>query len=271
MKLKYAIFMKTRFVIPFLMSGLVWFSSCDSESDSNGTARMEVRMTDAPGDYEEVNVDIRSVQIHKESTDSESGWQTLDEINPGVYNLLDFANGRDTLLASANLPAGTISQIRLVLGENNSLKLKNGDIVGLKTPSGQTSGVKLQLNADLREDVTYVVLLDFDAAKSVVARGNGQYNLKPVVRTITQAVAGGIKGRVTPAEAKPGIYVISAANDTIGGFANENGDFLIKGVKAGTYSVKFYTAGAVNDTTLTNISVSQDQIKDLGTVKLPTK
>lgn len=258
-------------MIPFLMSGLVWFSSCDSESDSNGTARMEVRLTDAPGDYEEVNIDIRSVQIHKEDTDSESGWQTLDVVHPKVYNLLNFANGVDTLIASANLPAGKISQIRLVLGENNSLKLKDGRTVDLKTPSGQTSGLKLKINADLREDVTYVVLLDFDAAKSVVARGNGQYNLKPVIRTITQAIAGGIKGRVTPIEAKPGIYVISAENDTIGGFANDNGEFLIKGVKAGTYSVKFYTAGAVNDTTLTNISVSQDQIKDLGTVKLPTK
>jgi len=256
-------------LIPFLMCGLVWFSSCDSDSDSTGTAKMEVRMTDAPGDYEEVNVDIRSVQINKEGTDNESGWLTLDHINPGVYNLLDFANGRDTLLASASLPAGTISQIRLVLGDNNSLKLKDGRVVSLKTPSGQTSGVKLQINAELKEDVTYVLLLDFDAAKSIVARGNGQYNLKPVVRTITQAIAGGIKGKVTPAEYKPGIYVISAANDTIGGFANENGDFLIKGIKAGTYTVKFYTENNAHDKTLENISVSQDEIKDLGTVELP--
>ncbi|MBF8963264.1 DUF4382 domain-containing protein [Pontibacter sp. FD36] len=260
--------MRTKFLIPFLMSGLVWFSSCDSDSDSNGTARMEVRMTDAPGDYEEVNVDIRSVQIHKENTDSESGWLTLDEINPGIYNLLDFANGRDTLLASANLPAGTISQIRLVLGENNSVKLKNGTVVDLKTPSGQTSGVKLQLNADLREDVTYVVLLDFDAAKSVVARGNGQYNLKPVIRTVTQAIAGAIQGRVTPAELKPGIYVISAENDTIGGFANENGDFLIKGVRAGTYTVKFYTESGEHNKTVENVTVAQDQVKNIGTIDL---
>lgn len=261
--------MKAKFVIPFLLSGLVWFSACDSEKEGNGTARMEVRMTDAPGDYEEVNIDIRSVQIHKEDTESESGWLTLDNIHPGIYNLLDFANGRDTLLASANLPAGTISQIRLVLGNNNTLTLKDGRTVDLKTPSGQTSGVKVKINAELQEDVTYVVLLDFDAAKSIVARGNGQYNLKPVVRTITKAVAGGIKGKVTPAEYKPGIYVISTANDTIGGFANEHGDFLIKGIKAGTYTVKFYTQDNAHDKTIENVSVSQDQIKDLGVVELP--
>ena len=260
--------MKRKFILPLLLSGLVWFSSCDSNSDDNGTAKMQVRMTDAPGDYEEVNIDIQSVQVHKDGDDDESEWITLDQINPGVYNLLDFANGKDTLLASSTLPAGRISQIRLVLGNNNTLKLKTGEVKNLKTPSGQTSGVKLQINADLESDVTYVLLLDFDAAKSIVERGNGEYNLKPVVRTITQAVAGGIKGKVTPAEYKPGIYVISAANDTIGGYANDAGDFLIKGVPAGTYTVKFYTEGDAHNKTVENVSVSQDQIKDLGTVEL---
>ncbi|MBJ6117640.1 DUF4382 domain-containing protein [Pontibacter sp. BT310] len=264
--------MKRKLIIPFLLSGLIFgFSSCDSDTDSegSGTSQLQVRMTDAPGDYEEVNIEIESVQVHRENTDSEEGWVTLDEIHPGIYNLLDFANGRDTLLASAELPAGTISQIRLILGDENTVKLKSGEVIDLKTPSGQTSGVKLSVNAKLESDVTYVMLLDFDAAKSVVAKGNGGYNLKPVIRVISQAVAGGIKGMVTPAEYKPGIYVISSANDTLGGFANDEGNFLIKGVPAGTYSVKFYTEGAAHDTTITNVVVSQNAIKDLGTVKLP--
>lgn len=226
-------------------------------------------MTDAPGDYEEVNVEIESVQINKGDGESEEEWITLDEIHPGVYNLLDFANGKDTLLASAELPVGHISQIRLVLGDENTVKLKSGEVISLKTPSGQTSGVKLQIDAHLEDDVTYMVLLDFDAARSVVPKGNGGYNLKPVIRTITQAIAGGIKGAVTPAEYKPAIYVISAANDTIGGYANDNGDFLIKGVPAGTYRVEFITEYGEHNKTIENVSVSQDQIKDLGTVELP--
>lgn len=261
--------MKRKLIIPFMLGAMVWFSSCDSDTDTTGTSELQVRMTDAPGDYEEVNVEVVSVQVHTEDTDSEEGWTTLDEINPGIYNLLDFANGRDTLLASSELPAGTISQIRLILGDDNSVKLKSGEVIDLKTPSGQTSGVKLSVNAKLESDVTYVMLLDFDAAKSVVAKGNGGYNLKPVIRVISQAVAGGIKGAVTPAEYKPGIYVISAANDTLGGYANDEGNFLIKGVPAGTYSVQFFTEGAAHDTTITNVVVSQDAIKDLGTIELP--
>lgn len=260
--------MKRKLIIPFMLGAMVWFSSCDSDTDATGTSQLQVRMTDAPGDYEEVNVEVVSVQVHTEDTDSEEGWTTLDEINPGIYNLLDFANGKDTLLASATLPSGKISQIRLILGDENTVKLKNGEVIDLKTPSGQTSGVKLSVNANLEPDVTYVMLLDFDAARSVVPKGNGGYNLKPVIRVLSQAVAGGIRGNVTPAEYKPGIYVISAENDTIGGFANDNGDFLIKGVPAGNYTVKFYTEGDAHNKTLENVTVAQDAIKDLGTVVL---
>lgn len=264
--------MKNKLIFPLMFAGLTLFSACDPDADSDrtvGTAKMDVRMTDAPGDYEEVNVEVVSVQVHKEDTDGESGWMTLDEINPGVYNLLEFANGKDTLLASSTLPAGKISQIRLILGDENTVKLKDGSIIDLKTPSGQTSGVKLKVNAELEADVTYTMLLDFDAAKSVVAKGNGGYNLKPVIRVISQAVAGGIRGKVTPAELKPGIYVISAANDTLGGFANEAGDFLFKGVKAGTYSVQFYVEGdSTVNTKVENVMVTENAIKDLGTIEL---
>lgn len=262
--------MKNKFLIPFMLGSLTLFSACSTETEEGaGTATMEVLLTDAPGDYEEVNVEVVSVQVHKDESDDDAGWMTLDEINPGIYNLLDFANGKDTLLASSTLPAGKISQIRLILGDENTVKLKSGEVAELKTPSGQSSGVKLKVNAELEADVTYTLLLDFDAAKSVVPKGNGGYNLKPVIRVISQAVAGGIRGNVTPAEYKPGIYVISAANDTIGGFTNDAGDFLIKGVAAGTYTVKFYTEGDAHNATVENVLVTQDAIKELGTVALP--
>lgn len=258
--------MKKTNILTLMLGCLALLSACDG--DGAGTTKMEVRMTDSPGDYEEVNIDIKSVQVHKDADGDESGWTTLNEINPGVYNLLDFANGKDTLLASSTLPTGRISQIRLILGNNNSLKLKDGTVTPLVTPSGQQSGVKLKINADLESDVTYLLLLDFDAAKSVVQRGNGQFNLKPVIRTITQAVAGGVKGKVSPAEYKPAVYVISSANDTIGGFANEAGDFLIKGVPAGTYTVKFLTQDGEYNKSVENVNVTQNQIKDLGAVTL---
>ncbi|MFC5270955.1 DUF4382 domain-containing protein [Adhaeribacter terreus] len=242
---------KAKFMLPALLLGLtLGFSACDKNDDdkATGTSRMEVRLTDAPGDYDKVLIDIRGVEIHTDANadNNSNGWTTLSNINPGVYNLLDFSNGKDTLLAASNLPAGHISQIRLILGENNTLVLKDGSSHALKTPSGQTSGLKVKIDADLVPDVTYVVLLDFDAAKSIVAKGNGGYNLKPVIRTITEAIAGGIRGNVTPAMADNEIHVIETAPgangviDTIGGFTDANGNYLIKGLTGGIYNVDFY-------------------------------
>src|SRR5688572_3555173 len=245
---------------------MVGVSSCNNDDEATGQSRMEVRLTDAPGDYQKVLIDIRGVEIHTDANanDNSGGWTTLGNINPGIYNLLDFSNGKDTLLAASNLPAGRISQIRLILGPNNSLVLNDGTSKPLKTPSGQQSGLKVQINADLVPDVTYVVLLDFDAAKSIVERGNGDFNLKPVIRTITQAVAGGIRGNVTPVMAGNEVHAIETAAgsngkiDTIGGFTDGNGNYLIKGLIGGNYTVDFYDPNKKK--TVNNVLVTNDNI-----------
>ena len=202
-----------RFSIAACAFGLaVGLSACNKNDDDAGTgnSRMEVRLTDAPGDYAKVLIDIRSVEIHTDANanDNSGGWSTLGNINPGVYNLLDFSNGRDTLLAASNLPAGRISQIRLILGDDNTLVLKRWNFTYIKNAKWTDFGLKVKIDADLVPDVTYVVLLDFDASKSIVAKGNGGYNLKPVIRTITAAIAGGIRGNLTPVMAGNEIHVI---------------------------------------------------------------
>ena len=52
---------------------------------------------------------------------------TVGNAYPGLYNLMDLTNGRDTILADAEIPQGSISQIRLILGENNFIITKDGE------------------------------------------------------------------------------------------------------------------------------------------------
>src|SRR6478736_10067995 len=94
----------------------LWLVSCSS-NDQKATTKLEVRLTDSPGDYQEVNIDIQDVQVNPET--SESGWQSVN-IKKGIYNILDLTNGLDTLLGTALLPVGHLNQIRLVLGTNNT-------------------------------------------------------------------------------------------------------------------------------------------------------
>ncbi|WP_034256665.1 DUF4382 domain-containing protein [Adhaeribacter aquaticus] len=263
--------MKLKFLVPFAFAALLGFTSCDNSKDNNGSAKLNIHLTDAPGDYAAVNVDVVGVEIHNENQDNGTGWQTLNMVNRGIINLLNLSNGRNMLLASAELPAGKIGQIRLKLGNNNTLVLRNGQTVNLNTPSGQSSGLKLQVNQELKPDVTYEILLDFDAAKSIVKRGNsGQYNLKPVIRTITTAVKGGIRGKINPAAARPGILVLTAANDTIaGGFSDATtGDFLLKGISAGTYTVEFSSVAPYKLKDTRTVVVTNEDITDVGIVNL---
>ncbi|MDO7850832.1 DUF4382 domain-containing protein [Hymenobacter convexus] len=264
--------MKITRLLPFAAAALLGLAGCSKSDDSSaGMSKFEVRLTDAPGDYKAVNLDVQQVQVHVSDDDKEEGWQNLGLIRPGIYNVMDYTNGNSALLTSADFPAGKISQIRLILGNNNTLTLRDGTVVPLKTPSGQTSGLKLKIDAVLVRDVTYQLVLDFDVAKSIVAKGNGGYNLKPVIRTVTTAVAGGIRGVVTPAAARPLVLAIrtsAAPNDTLSTTADAAGGFLIRAVPAGTYRVEFQTVLPYRNATRTGVSVTNDQITDLGSVSV---
>src|SRR5258705_2673224 len=189
-----------RWVNVGLLVGFVAFIWSCSSHDSQ-LATVQVRLTDAPGDFEEVNIDIQDVQVNSDT--SSGGWVSLDVKNKGVYNLLKLTNGLDTLLGDIQLPEGEISQIRLILGNNNTVKV-SGQSLALKTPSAQQSGLKIQVHTTLKAGVNYNITLDFDAARSIVATGNGSFNLKPVIRSVV-AVAGSVadKGKGTPPALNP--------------------------------------------------------------------
>jgi len=209
---------------------LLFFSSCNK---NDGTTSFVVRLTDSPGDYEEVNIDLQSVEVH---ANNGSGWTTL-ETNVDIYDLLTLTDGVETVIANDILPEGKVSQLRLILGDDNSVVV-DGETFPLTVPSGGESGLKLQINADLVAGITYSVLLDFDAAKSITKTGSGKYILKPVIKTITEAQDGAIQGSVLPAELSVAIYALSGADTVKTTYAaQDNTDFFIGGLDAGTYTI----------------------------------
>jgi len=251
----------------YVIVALFMFSACSDDDDNDsGKAVLSVRLTDTPADYEEVLIDIEDVMINSSESGDLEGWQSLDIMYPGVYDLLDFTNGLDTLLVQRELPAGTISQMRLVLGNNNKVKM-DGTYYDLTTPSAQSSGLKFNVHADLIEGINYTVWIDFDAGRSVVDRGNGEYNLKPVIRAYTEAINGAITGVVDPVESKPYIMAISVNNDTIGSYADTlSGEFLLGGLDQGEYLLHFEPVAEYKKKTI-DVNVINGQVTDLDTVK----
>lgn len=232
--------------------------ACSEQSESD-LANIQFRLSDMPGEYQQVNIDVSAVNVIVNDT--------LIELNTnqGIYNLLEFVNGRDTLLVDDAVPTGFISQVRLVLGDNNTIMV-DSVLHDLKTPSAQQSGLKLKVHNEFQPGESYVYVVDFVVEKSVVKTGNGKYILKPVIRVFTEAITGSIQGVVSPVEAKPLIRAMSEL-DTASTFADTvSGEFMIRGLPAGNYSLEFMPVEDFKDTVLNEVGVVSGQITKLDTM-----
>lgn len=194
---------------------LIGLSACGGGGDGgiSGTGVMRLSLTDAPAcGYDQVNVTIQKVRVHQSSdaADSAAGWSEV-VLNPARrIDLLTLTNGVLDVLGQTSLPAGRYTQMRLVLADNaggppfaNSVVPTGGAEVALTTPSAQQSGLKFNVNMDVAANQVADFVIDFDACKSVVKRGNsGQYNLKPVIS-------------VTPLLSDAGLRVIGYVDTSI--------------------------------------------------------
>lgn len=168
------------------------------------TGTMQLSITDAPScGYDHVYLTVDRVRVHKSTSavDGDTGWSEVVLSPARRIDLLTLTNGVLNDLGQTPLPAGKYTQMRLVLAPNagsspfaNALTPTGGAEVALTTPSGQQSGIKLNVDMDVAADKVADFVIDFDACKSIVKRGNsGQYNLKPVVAVIPVVSSAGMR------------------------------------------------------------------------------
>ncbi len=177
---------KQRYNPRIFLSILLWLSlavlsqACSNSSilPSERTVPIQISLTDDPGNYDQVNIDLLEVSVRMNG----QGFQPMQTYQ-GIYDLLQLQNGLDTLVVYDSLPPGDLQEIRLLLGSRNTIMV-DSVLYDLKVPSGQSSGFKIKLNQVLIQDSLAHVLVDFDAGSSIVKQGNGNYLLKPVIRIV---------------------------------------------------------------------------------------
>lgn len=251
---------KLIFMLSAVVTGIT-FNSCNSDSDTKSYP-YNVRMTDAPGSYEEVNIDLQAVEII-----GNDGQTVLLSTNTGIYNLLDFSNGLDTLIATSTLNDSDVEQIRLILGPNNTVVI-DGVSYPLTTPSAEQSGLKLLVNQTLQADIQNKILIDFDANVSVVETGNGTYKLKPVLRTIVTAISGNINGSITPIGTLATVSATSSTDVVYSSNVNAFGQFQISGLPQGTYTFTVTPILPFLPITQLNVAVVAGATTNLGIIAL---
>lgn len=252
-----------------VLGSLVAFSSCDTNG-SNGSdkARLQIALTDDPGDYKEVWIDVREIRFNLTDADDQN-WSTMTGVHAGMYNLLDLVNDKDTVLAEAEIPSGKLGQIRLVLGDNNYIITNRGEKLMLTTPSAQQSGLKLNIHQPVVGGIINKLTLDFDVAKSIVEAGNsGKYILKPVIRAVLTAMGGNIKGFVLPDSVQTAVLAIQGT-DTVASTYTAAGGYSIRGIDAGTYSLHYIPVDTLFKKYVKDgVTVSLGQVTTVDTVKL---
>lgn len=271
----------------------ILFYSCQKEvSVDNGgipgsTNKLSVYLTDGPTDYQKVLIDIQQIAVkldtcrrnndddhdqHGCDDDHDSLrvnceiWDTLN-IHAGVYDLLKLRNGLDTLLASGFILNGKIERIKITLGNNNSVLVDS-----VSHPLNLINNQHFVFLNIKREHLDSLssnnlqLYLDFDLQKSIVFL-NGKYWLKPVLKPFGRHSTGEIEGKIRPVHSHG---LIKAYNATDTAFARpwDEGEFKIRGLKEGTYSLFVDGINGYKDTTINNIIVRRKGKTDLGTIQL---
>jgi hypothetical protein len=258
------------FIVSFL-SGSVFIVSCtDSTSPETGQGQLKMIMVDAPAGYDEVNIVVTRVEVHKAGADSNSGWFVINNVT-ATYDLLTLRNGASVVLGNTALDAGIYTQIRLIIGSGSNVVV-DGITYPLIIPSGEQTGIKLIHQFEIQSGLLYELILDFDAGRSIVVTGNNQYILKPVIRVVPLIISGTISGSINPISAAGFVYAISGT-DTAGTIAEPiTGSFMLMALLQQTYRLEIFSAHpAYNDTTINNVSVNANQNTDLGTITLSLK
>ncbi len=216
--------MKKSILVALVLSTLVWMAACGggggSSSGESGT--LSVSLTDASGSYRAVYVTIDEVQVHLGgSENSPNNWKSVEmPEGPITLNLLELVNGVRRNLGVVKLDAGRYTQMRLIIGTEAQKNLDGTaahphanyvidtedppNTHELKIPSGQQTGIKIVNGFDINGGQTTELLLDFDAAHSVVQAGaSGNWLLKPTIRVRELPECATITGQVTDSVGEP--------------------------------------------------------------------
>lgn len=252
--------MKIKTFLLFIIIIFITLSSCkDSTGQNNeGTGNLLISLTDAAADFQEVNISFSQISAHIDSQ-----WVTVNDTSQTI-NLLDWNNGRSLVIGNAEVPEGRYNQIRLIVDDANVV-IANQEYP-LTVPSGAQTGLKLNVNFDIEEGITYHLMVDFDAGRSVVVtggQGNPAYKLKPTLRVVPMAMTGAISGIVSNFSNRPIAYALSGPDTITSSIADAlTGEFTLAFLPESTYRVSVkdssgleYASGDINATVGNNVDI----------------
>lgn len=270
------------YVFTLLVTAIVLYS-CQKDIKGNGDQTTDINkphsvtifLTDHQTPiFGSVFIDIRQLQVKLEDdTLPNDGWVNL-AIHPGIYNILRFRNGLDTLFATGTLPNAKIKKVKLVLGTQNSA-MKNGQsfLLRVKDEDREVIANLESSNFEITNTGQVLFWIDFDAGNSIQpdnsgsGSGNG-YRLKSHIKIFTRSQSGRIEGRVLPRAADAIVKAVIGSDTATAIPDDDDGEFKIVGLNAGTYKVLIDGQNGYSDTIINNVIVRNREDTHLSTITL---
>lgn len=274
-----------------LLAFTLVFSACSKSGADESSSSVALYLTDGPGEFDAVNIDIQKVEVkvdtnrahknddnfgrgdndnddHLGRSDAFGFWVDLN-VTPGVIDVLTLRNGIEQKLGEAGISGGTVRKVRITLGSNNTV-VKNGVTYNLTLFNPVNNYVYISIFDKHRERGIgngIKVWMDFDVASSIV-EVNGQFFLKPVIRPFCNVNFGTVAGTVKPAEAKAVVRISDGAGFNAVALPNREGNYKLRGLPDGTYTVTFEGIAPYIAQTKTNVVVKKGETTKLETFTL---
>jgi hypothetical protein len=237
----------------------------------------KVYMTDSPGDFLAMDVEFDRVDAYIEGR----GWVNIQSQSRSI-NVLSLTNGAQTELTSSSdveAETGVYSRLRITFGDAHRLTLSGAATAALggtiingvgyfDLQMGGPREYEIEIDETVSEKYGADVLLDFNVAQSVYYDAN-RFVLKPVMTEIKDAQTG-VRGHVSGA-----VHAMATLSNESGSFSssiNAQGDFLIRGMNDGVYTLTVVRERLLTDLqepqpkTITGVVIVQGEITSVGAI-----
>ena len=256
------LFSLARFAVLALLLSFTFACEDDDTAVTTQTGRLSVEITDAPIDDASVSAVFVTV------TDVRLDGESVPGNYPLTVDLLALRNGNTSLLADANLEAGTYQELELVIDDatdaaGNSpgcyVQTTDGTNYPLEVPDGSAL-IANQTDLTLTAGGQLRAVIDFDLRKAV-RRGEdssqpyrfaARQRLESALRLVDRDQAGTLSGSVTNNSGEEGrvvVYAYAAGTYSASEAEGDSDDELFlnavtsASLEGGAYNLSFLSAG----------------------------
>lgn len=224
--------------------------ACTDATEGTGLALVNIRLIDAPGDFDEAWIEFEGVELlhgtDRQAVEGEWIHLPYDQADQQV-DVSKLVGEGVLLLGRQEIPVGGIFKIRLLLGSDHYL-MKNGKERMLMLGDPDATVIELDVNYRVERNLSYDIYLDFDLERSIRPTADStRFTLEPRVRSFVSNDRSTIKGKIQPAASKPVVVAIHG-KDTVTTLTDAQGNYSLRGLDPGKYAIRILPRKPYRDT-----------------------